>query len=315
MKRPPPPDVHRPPWERYEGRLLEAMGLAPLASEPLPAASGLYRALFQPAFHRNTAITVRDRGTVVEVVVADGHVRERVMQALGVRGIAGDARSHAPEIEVRRAPLSRAGLKPFAAALASVDTAGLLEPEGLGLDGVRVLDEWRDARGTRTFRAWSPSADQQPMHHRFAMALYTLAGEHLADEPLVRALEHLHVYLGTGLPLHDPRGWIAAPRPAVRPLVDPRAEPVLMDLRNFETMVELALYPLLRGEPGRGREGGVHRVHQPGQPPGAPRRAWDRCWRMLLRSRAIGSSARPPGPFTSTQVEAARSSARHVACP
>src|SRR2546430_2182035 len=75
-----------PQWDRYEALFLDAMQVLPLDAEP-GARSKVYRALYQPAFHADTCVTVNDAGNQarVEVVIASPGVRVRVMQQIGVR--------------------------------------------------------------------------------------------------------------------------------------------------------------------------------------------------------------------------------------
>ncbi len=129
----------------------------------------------------------------------------------------------------------------------------------------------------------------------------------------------------------------------------PREESVLMDLRNFETMVDLAVDPLCRAFDARpGRTAWCASPGGPGNAPTAAVSLYGRLFSvenpdadekegftefinpgslLVLRdargadaggcSRGVAPSVRAPGrlgPFTSTQVEAARSSARRVAC-
>jgi hypothetical protein len=216
--------------------------------------------MYQPSFHRDVCVTVRDFGDVgeVELVVADVHARGRVMHAIGVKGGIPPEECPVPTApEKHRALLAPDDLAAFRSAMATLDVGALVDRADLAIDGMTVRGEWSDARGAGTFRAWSPHPKRCPVHSSFVMAIHALATRHLPDDSVQRALEQLLGYLGDDLPLRDLGG---SPRhvrlfgrlsfPAHGDLVAffrsaADDAPLVMDLRDFESM-GTALYPLFR---------------------------------------------------------------------
>ena len=187
-----------PRWDRYEDLLLDAMQVLPLDADSR-ARGPVYRALYQPAFHADTCVTIYDQGHqgVVEVVVASAGVRVLVMQQIGVRfgpgpqspAPAGDLQSEAAEV-----PMS--ALLHFRQAVAGLDWAALATAiPDRGRDGFTVRGEVGTSAAVYRFHTWSPSVIRHPEAHRYCVAILTLALASTREAPTRSALRDLDPYL------------------------------------------------------------------------------------------------------------------------
>jgi hypothetical protein len=244
----------------------DLLGALIAGAAPPPEGGERHQVLFQPAFHRESLLTV-DLAPVAAI-----HLR--MFNASAWAALAGNADIRAAATPADLADLAdlvalalpahtdaRAELTPARAEQLRRDLArdlpGLSAPDDRrGTDGVGlyVAVTTADAPPQR-FKSWSPDADI-PAHAYFA-TLHRLASEVLLADAAQAGLEQLHGYLDLGLPLRDHGG---APRRLqifsrlsstyerglaalfAAPAAD---EPVVVDMRNFEGMGTL-LYPLFR---------------------------------------------------------------------
>jgi hypothetical protein len=188
---------NRPRWDRYEDRLLDAMQVLPLDQELTRGPA--YRALYQPAFHADTCVTVYDAGDhgVVEVVVAAGSVRVAAMQQIGVRmGPRAQRAQPGTDLQWEHAEVPPAGLRDFQQGVAGL-VPGLL-PDMIadrGRDGMSVRGEIGAGAAVHTFHTWSPSATRQPEHYRYCVAVLDVALASVHDSRSRFALLDIRRYL------------------------------------------------------------------------------------------------------------------------
>jgi hypothetical protein len=256
-----PPEQPRPPsprWDLYEGLLLRAMGVPPLA-ELAAGSARAFRGLFMPSFHRDLCITVLARADGGEVRIAILHPRARAtaLEAIGVN-LGGPVEPDLARIPPARrfhAALDRGRTERFTRSIDALDREALAAPRGLGCDGIQLAGAIASVGEVFELSAWSPRAGSD--QHAFFATLHRLAVEFFEHEEVRLAMEHLHGYLDLGPPLVDlggkPRrvrlfGMLGYPPPAeLTALFESLAsdEPLVMDMSNFENMGTL-LYPLFR---------------------------------------------------------------------
>lgn len=183
---------------RYFRLLREACGLKPLGPSAAPDAWTL-RALFSPTFHADCCLTlVRDGawGAVEWIVLAEG-ARSAVMHELGFRGFApapgATPRSKIAQHEVAEIPQD--SLARFMAVVEAVDPYALPDGAASGRDGMSVRCESQRGPRVHSFKAWSPSHREDPVHHLYLTALLTLAADSLREAQSHRTLAEVRAYL------------------------------------------------------------------------------------------------------------------------
>jgi hypothetical protein len=259
-----------PAWERYEALLLDAMDLEALGDGGRDLGQRVFRGVYQPSFHRDACITVRERGEQGQVELIVASVREQVLQAIGVKmgrphpvgkatedAVEQRPETRSPDIQTFAGTVGPSDLEAFASEMAGLRRAELVDASSLGIDGMPVLGEIADGSGVQRFRAWSPTSHRHAEHHRFFAGLHRVASRCLVGVESQVVLEQLHGYLDLGLPLRDlggtPRhvrlfGRLSHPAdPDLVRFFDAAMndDPLLMDLSNFEGM-GTALHPLFR---------------------------------------------------------------------
>lgn len=181
-----------PEWDRYEDLLLDAMQAPPLHAD---APGAVYRALFQPAFHADTCVTLVDSGAAatVEVVVAGPGVRVPVMQAIGVRfGPGSPVPAPGGALHGEDAAVPPDALRAFRQAVAGLDWAALAAaPDESGRDGLPVRGEVSTGGAVYRFHTWSPTARRAPDAYRYCLALLVVAQASVRAAPSRQALRDL----------------------------------------------------------------------------------------------------------------------------
>lgn len=241
----------------------DLLGALIAGAAPPPTGGERHQVLFQPAFHRESLLTVD--------LADDSFVHLRVFEASAWAALAGSAdvrnaiaAADLADFVALNLPAhtdARAGLTPARAEQLRRDLArdlpGLSAPDDRrGTDGVGLyVAVTTPGAPPQRLESWSPDADI-PAHAYFA-TLHRLASETLLGDAAQTCLEQLFGYLDLGLPLRDHGG---APRRLQifsrlsstyeKGLADLFAgpaedEPVVVDMRNFEGMGTL-LYPLFR---------------------------------------------------------------------
>lgn len=140
----------------------------------------------------------------------------------------------------------------FWEAMDTLEPGSIGDSRILGVDGIQTYCRWGRECINASFEAWSPKPDSE--QGRFIWPSYQLAWETLQSRFGVERLEHLHGYLGLGLPIREIPGRVrcvrifgslAASREVeLRAYFDsiPEGEPLVIDMTNFAGMGTL-LYP------------------------------------------------------------------------
>jgi len=187
-----------PQWEHYEDLLLDAMQVLPLGAESGDRGN-LYQALFQPAFHAVTCVTVHDGGNpaAVEVVVASPSVRVRVMQQIGVRlGPGPQVPAPGGDLQWEHAEVPVGELLRFRQAVAG---RGWESPPAAladgGRDGLTVRGEVGEGGSVYRFHTWSPTAGADAEAYRYCVAILDVALASVRNARSRLALLDIYPYL------------------------------------------------------------------------------------------------------------------------
>jgi len=190
--------VRSPQWDRYEDLLLDAMQVLPLDAES-GAGGHVYRALYQPAFHADTCVTVRDTGdqAAVEVVIAAASVRVGVMRQMGVRvGSGPQGPQPGGDLQWEHAEVPVGELLRFRQAVAGRGWESL--PAALadgGRDGLTVRGEVGEGGSVYRFHTWSPTAGADAEAYRYCVAILDVALASVRNARSRLALLDIYPYL------------------------------------------------------------------------------------------------------------------------
>jgi hypothetical protein len=186
----------------WEEATLDALQLLPLASEELPPATIVWRALYVPTFHRDCVVEVRrdgerGQGGEILVVAAGSGLRDWLMSQAGVLGPRpGRAEPFPGALTLESAPLDGSKLAAFESTMGGLSLFTLDDmPADNGRDGMPLLGEVRDGARCCCFTAWSPVAREHPRHHAYFAALARLAVSTLPAAPGRAAIEACLGYL------------------------------------------------------------------------------------------------------------------------
>lgn len=190
-------------WHRWQTLLLLACGASPLEQEPRGAGVWVCRGLFQPAFHPDALLVVRDVGGLGEISlqVVGREAHDEVMAALWGPQRVPDALLpaavlHRPErIATTRAPVDADALQALLTQLTALDAEALARPPEGGRDGITLLGELAHGSGQLRVSAWSPVTEDHAEQNRFFSLLLDCAQAHLSDTASQATLEVLRSYL------------------------------------------------------------------------------------------------------------------------
>jgi hypothetical protein len=196
------PDV----LKTYHKKVRQALSLQAL-QESAKLADRVYRVLYFPSFHPECCLTEELHGTTGQVSLAT--MQTNLWYYAAHRTTMDRERS----FPVQRRPAEPSYWKETAAlddlqSLSFRSSMDALAPHGIQdlhrsyFDGIRFEGEfWEAPDRYNIFCAGNPGHDSAQYH--FAKAVYELAATALRDERSVRILEHIHMYLGLGLPAKD----------------------------------------------------------------------------------------------------------------
>lgn len=196
------PDV----LKAYHKQVRQALSLQAL-HESAKVADRVYRVLYLPSFHPECCLSVELRGTTGQVRLVTVQTNLWYYAAYKTmanreQSLSGQRRPAEPDYWEETAALDDLESAGFDSCMEALAPHGIQDLDILSFDGIGFEAEfWKAPDRYHIFYAGNPGHDSA--QYNFAKALYELSATALRDERSVRILEHIHMYLGLGLPAKD----------------------------------------------------------------------------------------------------------------